>query len=218
MAENTEKKNRGTLLNILDLEDSEGAKGISFDPEVEYTFTVTSREARELKSEKDGHEKKFVVIDLQCTEKESEATIRQSFFHNKKVIINEEDRTKESDAVKFARGMGHKVGVGFPFKWGEIFKEGIQFKAHTKPQMKSDGKTPTGYSEIDLNTIVPVKGGGKSSQAKISGSKDDETFLIVEATKCRNKEALIPVVAAARPDLVNLLMQMDAAGKLTYKA
>ena len=218
MADNTEKKNRGTLINILDLEDSECAQGISFDPEVEYTFTVTSREAHELKSEKDGHEKKFTIIELQCTEQESEATIRMSFFHNKKVIINEDDHTKESDAIKFARAMGHKVGVGLPFKWGEIFKEGIQFKAHTKLQMKPDGKTPSGYSEVNLDTIVPVKGGAKASQAKISGSKDDETYLIVEATKYPNKEKLIPAIATARPDLVNLLMQMDAQGKLSYKA
>jgi hypothetical protein len=83
--------------------------------------------------------------------------------------------------------------------------------------MKQDGKTPTGYSEIDLNTIVPIKGGAKSGgQAKISGTKADEAYLIVEATKVPNKETLIPLVAKDRPDLVNLLMQMDAGGKLSY--
>jgi hypothetical protein len=67
MVNTDEKKNRGTLINILDLDAAEGAKGISFDPEVEYTFKITERAARKLQTEKDGHVRDFTVIEIFCT-------------------------------------------------------------------------------------------------------------------------------------------------------
>jgi hypothetical protein len=217
MATADEKKQRGTLINILDLDDSEGAKGISFDPEIEYIFTVTERTARKQSTEKDGHQKEFTVVDLACTESKSQATIRLSFFYNAKVIINEEDKQKESDVVKFARGIGYPVGVGKKFKWGDVCREGIVFKAHVKPQLGKDGKTPTGYSVIDLLSMKAVKTPGAKSQAKISGSTEDEEFLIGVAQGYANKEALIAGLSKmGKMALINLLISLDEQGKLKY--
>jgi len=211
----TEAKQRGTLINILDLDDAEGAKGISFDPEVEYTFTITQREARQLETEKDGHKKSFTVIDVQCTELESQASIKTSFFYNNKVIINEEDKVKESPVVKFARGIGYAVGVGKKFKFADVLREGIVFKAFVKPQMGKDGKTPTGYSEIDLATVKSVSGAKK--QATISGSSEDEAFLVSLALGYPNKEKLIGGLGSiGKMPLINLLITLDEQGKLKY--
>jgi len=218
MAENTEKKNRGTLINILELDAAEGAKGISFDPEVEYTFQITERVARKLTSVKeDGHSKEFVVIEAMCTEQESKATIKQSFFYHTKVIINDEDRVKESDVVKFARGIGYDVGIGKKFVFGDVIREGVTFKAHVKPQMQKDGKTPTGYSEIDLLTVKGMKGSAAPKQATITGNKEDESIVSSMAMGYPNKEALIPALAkSGHPQLINLAISMDAQGKLSY--
>jgi hypothetical protein len=217
MANTDEKKQRGTLINILDLDPAEGAKGISFDPEVEYTFTVTSREARKLTTEKDGHQKEFTVVDMQCTESESQATIRQSFFYNQKVIVNDEDKTKESDVVKFARGIGYPVGVGKKFVFGDVVREGIVFKAHVKPQLGKDGKTPTGYSEIDLTSVKGVKTPGAKAQAKITGSSEDEEFLIAMSQGYADKTAMIGGLSkAGKASLINLLISLDDQGKLKY--
>jgi hypothetical protein len=221
MASNTEKKERGTLINILDLEPAEGAKGISFDPDVEYMFRVTERTTRRLeKDDGSGHKKEFVVIELQCTEQESQANIKQSFFHSNKVTINDDDHEKESPVVKFARGIGYPVGVGKKFVFSDVLREGIEFKARVKPQIdKSDksGKTLTGYSEIDLMTVKGTKVPGAKSQAKISGNADDEEFLVNMAQGFPNKEKLIGAVAAAgKANLINLLMSLDEQGKLKY--
>jgi len=217
MANTDEKKQRGTLINILDLDAAEGAKGISFDPEVEYTFTVTSREARKLSTEKDGHTKEFTVIDIQCTEKESQATIRQSFFYNQKVIINEDDKQKESDVVKFARGIGYPVGIGKKFVFGDVLREGTVFAAHVKPQIGKDGKTPTGYSEIDLLTVKGVKVPGAKAQQKIGGSSEDETFLIEMSAGYPNKEQMIAGLSKiGKMGLINLLISLDEQGKMKY--
>jgi hypothetical protein len=216
----TEKKDqRGTLIDILGLEAAEGAKGISFDPEVEYTFKVTERVARKLKTEKDGHEKEFTVVEMMCTEQESQATIRQSFFYNQKVIINEDDKQKESDVVKFARGINYPVGVGKKFVFGDVVREGIEFKAHVKPQMGKDGKTPTGYSELDLMTVKGIKGaGGAKAQTKVTGSEEDEGFLIAMSMEYANKESMIAGLSKkGKMGLINLLISLDEQGKLLYK-
>jgi hypothetical protein len=224
MATTTEKKERGTLINILDLDPVEGVKGISFDPDVEYTFKVTERQTRKIeKDDGSGHKKEFVVIEMMCTEQESQATIKQSFFYsNKGVTINEEDREKESPVVKFARGIGYPVGIGKKFSYADVVREGIEFKAHVKPQIdRSDktGKTLTGYSEIDLMTVKAVKVPGSKAQTKISGSPDDEQFLINMALGFPNKEKLIGGVAAAgKANLINLLMSLDEQGKLKYSS
>ena len=214
----TEKQQRGTLINILDLDPAEGAKGISFDPDVEYTFTVTERVARKLTSEKEGHTKEFTVVEMMCTEQESQATIKQSFFYNQKVIINDEDKLKESDVVKFARGIGYPVGVGKKFVFGDVVREGIVFRAHVKPQMGKDGKTPTGYSEIDLLSIKAVKGaGGAKAQTKIGGSSEDEQFLIDMAQGYSDKTALITGLSKiGKTSMINLLISLDDQGKLKY--
>lgn len=218
MAENTEKKQRGTLINILDLEPAVGAKGISFDPEVEYTFKVTSREARKLTTEKDGHKKDFHVVDMQCTEQESQASIRTSFFYNNKVTVNDEDKTKESPVVTFARGLGYPVGVDKPFVFGDVIKEGVTFKAHVKPQIDKKTGKESGYSEIDLFTVKGKLGSAKA-QTAISGSKDDETLLIEMATGFANKTALITgLQSIGKMGLINLLISLDEQGKLKYKA
>lgn len=219
MATNDEKKQRGTLVNILDLEDAVGAKGIAFDPEVEYTFTITKREARRLESEKDGHKKEFTVIEIFCTEQESQATIKQSFFHNNKVTVNEEDLAKESDVVKFARGTGHQVGVDKKFSFNNVLREGTQFKAHVKPQIGKDGKTPTGYSEIDLMSIKPGKAGSsQKAQTKISGSSEDEQFLIDMSAGYSDKTSMITGLSKiGKTSLINLLISLDDNGKLKYQ-
>jgi hypothetical protein len=213
-----EKKQTGTLINILDLETAEGVKGISFDPEVLYTFTVTERTTRKLdKDDGSGHKKEFVVVDLQCTEKESSATIRQSFFYNKKVIINEEDKLKESDVVKFARGIGYPVGIGKPFKFADVLREGITFTAHTKLQMGKDGKTPSGYSEIDLMTVKAVGGSAAPKQSTISGSETDVKFLQDIALGYASKEALIPALSKmGKSGLINLLIDLIDQGKIKF--
>jgi len=215
-----EKKQRGTLINILDLDPAEGAKGISFDPEVEYTFTVTERVARKLQSQAgDGHTKEFTVIEMMCTEQESQATIKQSFFYNNKVIINDDDHEKESPVVKFARGIGYPVGIGKKFVFGDVVREGIVFKAHVRPQMQKDGKTPTGYSEIDLKTVKAVKGAGGAakSQAKISGNPEDEQFLIDMANGFANKTEMITGLSKiGKTSMINLLIALDDQGKLKY--
>jgi len=222
MVANTDKKERGTLINILDLDPVEGVKGISFDPEVEYTFTVTERFTRKLdKDDGQGHKKEFIVIELMCTELESQATIKQSFFYsNKGVTINEEDKEKESPVVKFARGIGYPVGIGKKFSYSDVLREGIVFKANVKPQVdRSDktGKTLTGYSEIDLLTVKGVKTPGSKTQTKIAGSNEDEQFLVNMALGFPNKEKLIGGVAAAgKANLINLLMSLDEQGKLHY--
>jgi hypothetical protein len=215
-----EKKQRGTLINILDLDPVEGVKGISFDPDVEYTFTVTERIARKLQSEKDGHTKEFTVVEMMCTEQESQATIKQSFFYsNKGVVIKEEDKAKESDVVKFARGIGYPVGVGKKFVFGDVVREGIVFKAHVKPQMQKDGKTPTGYSEIDLLSVKAVKTPGASKpQTKIAGSGEDEQFLIDMAQGYSSKEKLIQGLSKiGKAGMINLLISLDDQGKLVYQ-
>jgi len=212
-----EKKQRGTLINILDLDPAEGVKGISFDPDVEYTFTVTSREARKLETEKDGHKKEFVVVDMQCTEQESQATIRVSFFHNQKVVINDEDKLKESDIVKFARGIGYPVGIGKKFVFGDVIREGTVFAAHVKPQKNREGKE-TGYSEIDLLTVKAIKTPGAKAQQKISGSEEDEGFLIGMSTEYANKEQMIAGLSKkGKMGLINLLISLDEQGKMLYK-
>jgi len=218
MATQDEKKQRGTLINILDLDPAEGAKGISFDPDVEYQFTVTERVARKLQSEKEGHTKEFTVIEAMCTEQESQATIRQSFFYNQKVIINDDDKLKESDVVKFARGIGYPVGIGKKFVFGDVVREGVVFKAHVKPQMGKDGKTPTGYSEIDLMTIKAVKGAaGAKAQTKIAGSSEDEQFLIDMANGFSDKTAMITGLSKiGKTSMINLLISLDDQGKLKY--
>lgn len=214
-----ETKKKGTLINILDLDEAECAKGISFDPDVEYTFTITSREARKLETEKDGHKKEFVVIDAQCTEQESKATIRMSFFYNTKVIINDEDKAKESDIVKFARGIGYPVGIGKKFKFAEVIREGIAFKAHCKPQMGKDGKTPTGYSEIDLLTVKGTKSSAAPKQSTIASNPADEEKVIAMALGYANKEALIPALAkSGMGGLIQLAISLDEQGKLKYLA
>jgi hypothetical protein len=224
MATTTEKKERGTLINILDLDPVEGVKGISFDPDVEYTFKVTERQTRKLeKDDGSGHKKEFVVIEMMCTEQESQATIKQSFFYsNKGVTINEDDHEKESPVVKFARGIGYPVGIGKKFSYADVVREGIEFKAKVKPQIdRSDksGKTLTGYSEIDLMTVKGIKVPGAKAQTKISGSPDDEQFLINMALGFPNKEKLIGGVAAAgKANLINLLMSLDEQGKLKYSS
>jgi hypothetical protein len=214
-----EKKQRGTLINILDLDPVEGVKGISFDPEVEYTFTVTERIARKLQSEKDGHTKEFTVVEMMCTEQESQATIKQSFFYsNKGVVIKEEDKAKESDVVKFARGIGYPVGVGKKFVFGDVVREGIVFKAHVKAQMQKDGKTPTGYSEIDLLSVKAVKTPGAKPQTKIAGSSEDEQFLIDMAQGYSSKEKLIQGLSKiGKAGMINLLISLDDQGKLKYQ-
>ena len=212
-----EKKSRGTLINILDLDAAEGAKGISFDPDVEYTFTVTQREARKLETEKEGHKREFTVIDIMCTEQESQATIRVSFFYNNKVIINEEDKAKESPVVSFARGIGHPVGIGKKFVFGDVTKEGTVFKAHVKPQMGKDGKTATGYSEIDLMTVKGLKTPSSKSQTKIVGSSEDETFLIAMSEGFTKKEDMIPALQKlGKMGMINLLISLDEQGKMKY--
>jgi hypothetical protein len=218
MATNEEKKQRGTLINILDLDPAEGAKGISFDPDVEYTFKVTERVARKLISEKEGHQKEFTVVEMMCTEEESQATIKQSFFYNQKVIINDDDKLKESDVVKFARGTGYPVGVGKKFVFGDVVREGIVFKAHVKPQMQKDGKTPTGYSELDLLTVKAVKGSGApKAQTKIGGSAEDEQFLIDMANGFANKTEMITGLSKiGKTSMINLLISLDDQGKLKY--
>jgi hypothetical protein len=221
MATTDEKKQRGTLINILDLDPVEGVKGISFDPDVEYTFTVTERIARKLQSEKDGHTKEFTVVEMMCTEQESQATIKQSFFYsNKGVVIKEEDKAKESDVVKFARGIGYPVGVGKKFVFGDVVREGIVFKAHVKPQMQKDGKTPTGYSEIDLLSVKAVKTPGASKpQTKIAGSSEDEDFLIGMAQGYASKEKLIQGLSKiGKAGMINLLISLDDQGKLKYQS
>jgi hypothetical protein len=219
MANTDEKKQRGTLINILDLDAAEGAKGISFDPEVEYTFKITERDARKLTTEKDGHQKEFTVIEIFCTDEESQATIKQSFFYNQKVIINDDDKLKESDVVKFARGIGYPVGVGKKFVFGDVLREGTVFKAHVKPQMGKDGKTPTGYSEIDLLSVKGVKVRGGKAQQKIGGSSEDEEFLITMSAGYPNKEKMIAGLADMKKmGLINLLMSLDEQGKLKYRS
>jgi hypothetical protein len=217
MANIDEKKNRGTLINILDLEAAEGAKGISFDPEVEYTFKITERAARKLTTEKDGHQKEFTVIEIFCTEDESQATIKQSFFHGQKVIINDEDKVKESDIVKFARGIGYPVGIGKKLIFGDVLREGTVFKAHVKPQIGKDGKTPTGYSEIDLLTVKGVKVPGAKTQSTIAGSDDDTKFLIEMSAGYPNKEGMISGLSKiGKMSLINLLISLDEQGKMKY--
>ena len=219
-----ETKNTETLIDIASLEDSVGAKGASFDPEVLYDFTVQSMETRKLKKQDaEGHDgKEFTVIDLSCVESESEVAIRQSFFYNKKVTINEEDKTKEGDAVKFARGIGYDVGVDKPFKWKDIFRVGLKFKAHVKEQLDRKTKAPTGYSEIDLLTVQPAKGGAAKAgakQAALSGSAEDVETVTAMALGYANKTELIKGLnGAGMPKLINLAIQLDGAGKLTYSA
>jgi hypothetical protein len=218
-----EQKNRGTLIDIASLEDSVGAKGANFDPEVLYDFTVQSMETRKLKKQDaEGHDgKEFTVIDLSCVEGESEVAIRQSFFYNKKVIVNDEDKTKEGDAVKFARGIGYDVGVDKPFKWKDIFRVGLKFKAHVKEQLDRKTKAPTGYSEIDLMTVQPAKGGSAKTGAKQAplGNQDDIDTIVAMAPGYANKTALIKGLnEAGMGKSINLAIQLDGAGKLTYSA
>lgn len=214
-----ETKKQGTLIDINSLEDSEGALGITFDPDVEYTFTVTSVETRKVKkTDESGHEgKEFTVIETQNTEEESDVNIRASFFYNKKVTINEADKAKEADAVKYARGLGYPVGVKMPFKWKEIFRPGVRFTAHVRPQMKKDGKTPTGYSEIDLMTVKGIKGAKQAKQASISGNADEIATVTGMALTVPNKTALITALSKnGMANLIQLAISLDDDKKLKY--
>lgn len=223
-----EQKRQGTLVNPDELEDGVGSKGIQFDPDVLYTFTLTSMEARKIKKAGEaGHEgKEFTVIETQNTEEGSDAQIRMSFFHNKKVRINEDDKEHEDDAVKFARGMGYPVGIGVAFKWKEIFRVGQKFTAHVKPQIRKmkqpDGsvkEVETGFSEIDLMTVKSTKGGSKpaAKQAAISGSAADIETVVGMAAGYPNKGALITGLNQAKmSNLIQLAIQLDNEKKLTY--
>lgn len=217
-----DKKSRGTLIDIAGLEDSVGAKGINYDPAVEYEWTIKSREARKIVPEStDGHEgKAFTVVEIQCEESEEQGTIKQSFFYSKRVTVNEEDKSKESDAVLFARGMGYPVGVDLPFKWLEVFQVGLKFKAHVRKQLNRKTKAETGYMEIDLATVKPVKGGRAApKQETISGSDEDRGVVIEMALGQTNKTALVGALnKAGKAKLINLALQMDKAGELSYQS
>jgi len=154
---------------------------------------------------------------MQCTEQESQATIRVSFFYNQKVTVNDDDKTKEAPVVMFARGIGYPVGVGKKFVFSDVVREGIVFKAHVKPQIGKDGKTPTGYSEIDLTTVKGVSG-TKKAQTKIAGSTEDEEFLIGMSAGYANKESMIAGLSKiGKMGLINLLISLDEQGKMNYQ-
>ena len=215
----TEQKQRGTLINILDLDPMECSRGINFDPDVLYTFTITGVEARKLEKETNGHKKEFIIVDAQCTEQESKATIRMSFFHNQKITFNDENRLRETDIVKFARGLGFQIGLGKKFSMSEIVREGARFQAHVKPQVNNEGK-PSGYNEIDLMTVKGIGGASqKQAQSTIAGSPEDEEFLVGVAAGYPNKEKMINGLREMkRMDLINLMMTLDSQGKLKYAA
>jgi hypothetical protein len=213
------EKNKGTLINILDLPEAEITKGIQFNPDVEYDFEITDVTATKRKTVKDGHEKEFVVIDAHCSEATQDASLKMSFFHNDKVTIDEENKKRESGIVKFARGIGYPVSLGKKIKFGEIIKPGISFKAHTRLQKDPKTGQDSVYSEIDFDTIKPGKKGVKM-QTKIDQAIEPaaEAELKALAGSYMKFEHLVQgLVQMGKSSLITPASILNQEGKLIYK-
>lgn len=218
MAEETKQK--GTLVNILDLPEAEITKGIQFNPDVEYDFEISEVQARKLVTNKDGHEKGFIVIDAHCNEATQDATLKMSFFFNDKVVIDTENPKRESTIVKFARGIGYPVSLGKKIKFGEIVRPGVSFKAHTKFQTDTKTGKESVYSEIDFDTIKSGGKKGAKAQTKIAEEIDATmaaTILGIAAGHTKFELLVQGLVGMGKSDLISPASQLDREGRLVFK-
>lgn len=213
------EKNKGTLVNILDLPEAEITKGIQFNPDVEYDFEITEVTATKRKTVKDGHEKEFTVIDAHCSEATQDASLKMSFFYNDKVVIDQENPKRESAIIKFARGIGYPVALGKKIRFGEIVRTGISFKAHTRYQKDPKTGQDSVYSEIDFDSIKAGKKGAKM-QTKIAQEIDPATEAELKALAggyMKFEHLVQGLVAMGKSTLITPASILNQEGKLIYK-